>query len=87
MNIADALSYLSNTEETTTRNVAEDYIRFVANTAVSHAMTVEEIEEESAVDEELETLRQCIETGNWDNASCSGYKTVRDELCLFGNSF
>lgn len=53
MNIANALSYLSNTEETTTRNVAEEYMSFVANAAVSHAMTVEEIEEESAVDEEL----------------------------------
>ena len=29
-------------------------------------MTAEEIERESAVDDELETLRECIKTGHWD---------------------
>ena len=45
-----------------TRNVAEEYIRFVANTAAPQAMTTEEIEDASAVDEELEYMRQSIET-------------------------
>ena len=79
------LSRLTKIEETETRNVAEEYIRFVTNTAVLRAMTAAEIEEESAVDDELENLRQCIKTGNWENSNCPGYKSIRDELCLFGN--
>ena len=85
MNIADALSRLTTIEETETRNIAEEYIRIVASTAVPLAMAAAEIEEESAVDDELENLRQCIKTGNWENSNCPGYKPIRDELCLFGN--
>lgn len=85
MNIADALSRLTTIEEAETRNVAEEYIRIVANTAVPLAMTAAEIEEESTVDDELENLRQCIKTGNWENSNCPGYKPIRDELYLFGN--
>ena len=57
----------------------------MANTAVPRAMTGEETEETSGVDDELESLRQCIKTGNCENASCSDYKSVRDELSIFGN--
>ena len=77
MNIADALSQLTKIEQAQTRNVAEEYIRVVANTAVPQAMTTEEIEE-SAVDEELEHVRQSIETGNWENPNCTNYKPIRD---------
>ena len=52
-NIEDALSRLTKTEQPQPRNVAEEYIRFVANTAVPPAMSTEEIEEEYAVDKEL----------------------------------
>ena len=85
LNIADALSRLTKIKEAESRSVAEEYIRFVANTAVPQAMTAEEIERESAVDDELGTLRECIKTGNWENYNCPGYKPIRDELCLFGN--
>ena len=47
-------------------------------------MTTEEIEEEFAVDEKLECVRQSVETGNWENSKCANYKPIRDELCLFG---
>ena len=82
----DALSHRTIIEETRTRNVAENGVhQFVANTAELKAMTGEETEATSGVDDELESLRQCIKTGNWKNASCSDYKSVRDELCIFGN--
>ena len=84
MNIADALSRLMKIEQAQTRNVAQEYIRFVANTAASQAMTTEEIEDASAVDEELEYVRQSAETGNWENSNCANYKSIRDELYLFG---
>ena len=84
MNIADALSRRTIIKETRTTNVAENGVQqFVANTAVLKAMTGEETEATSGVDDGLESLRQCIKTGNWENASCSDYKSVRDEL--FGN--
>ena len=90
MNIADALSRCTIIKETRTTNVAENGVQqFVANTAVLKAMTGEETEATSGVDDELESLRQClrqcIKTGNWENASCSDYKSVRDEFCIFGN--
>ena len=84
MNMADALSRLTKIEQAHTRNVAEEYIRFVANTAAPQAMTTEEIEDASAADEELEYVRQRVETGNWENSNCASYKPIRDELCLFG---
>ena len=59
--------------------------RFVTNTAEPKAMTGEETEKMSGVDDQLENLRQCIKTGSWENASCSDYKSLRDELCIFGN--
>ena len=69
MNIADALSRRTIIEETRTRNVAENGgQQFVANTAVLKAMTGGETEATSGVDDELESLRQCMKTGNWENA-------------------
>ena len=47
-------------------------------------MTIEEIEEESAVDKILEYVRQSIETENWEDSNCAKYKPTRKELCLFG---
>ena len=47
-------------------------------------MTTEEIEDASAVDEELEYKRQSVETLNWENSNCANYKPARYELCLFG---
>jgi len=86
MNIADSLSRLTKSDEAQSRNVAEEYVRFVARTAVPQAMTGKEVEEESAADEELENLRQCIETGNWENPSCASYKPIREELCVIGKT-
>ena len=48
-------------------------------------MTGKETEATSRVDDESGSLRQCIKTGNWENASYSDYMSVKDELCIFGN--
>ena len=50
MNIADALSRLTKIEQAQSRNVAEEYIRFVAHTAAPQDMTTEEIEDASALE-------------------------------------
>ena len=78
LNIADALSRLTKVEEKESRsmlNSTSDF-RFVANTAVPQAMTAEEIERQSTVDDELDTLRECIKTGNWENSNCPGYNSI-----------
>jgi transposase-like protein len=47
-------------------------------------MNSREIEEASSFDEELMTVRHCIEIGNWDSPKCASCKSVRDELCIVG---
>ena len=85
LNVADSLSRLTKTGGAKSRNVAEDYVNFVAETAVPRAMNSREIEVASSCDEELMAVRQSIESGNWDSPSCSSFKSVRDELCSVGN--
>jgi len=44
---------------------------------------VQEVEEESWLDPEISQLRECITTGEWDNAPPK-LKAVRSELCILG---
>lgn len=86
-NIADSLSRLSCghvQEEEKKRNVAEEYVRFVAQTATPKAMTTRDIEEHSHHDAELCEVRRCIREDAWDNKECAKYFPVREELCIIG---
>lgn len=85
-NIADSLSRLVNqdTERVCGRNVAEEYVYFAAKKAVPRAMTAHEIEEASAVDEELSAVRKCIKSGNWEKCPNVAYKALKDELTSLG---
>jgi hypothetical protein len=65
LNVADSLSRLTKIGEMKFRSIAEDYVSFVAKTAIPKAMNSREIEEASSSDEELMTVRQCIEIRNW----------------------
>ena len=83
-NIADSLSRLScchSQEEEKTRNVAEEYVRFIAQTATLEAMTTRKVEEHSHRDAELSEVRRCIREGVWNNKECVKYIPVREELC------
>lgn len=79
--IGDSLSRLScchSQEEEKTRNVAEDYVRFIiiAQTATPKGMTTREVEEHSHRDaerSEVRILKECVE-----------YIPVREELCVIG---
>ena len=82
-NIADSLSRLNGSGGVCKSDVAEEYIRYVAENAAPIAMSIKEIERESAVDVELAQLRKHIQTGEWDNAP-SHYKVVRQELSTLG---
>jgi len=87
-NIADALSRLTKEKPVSTdyELEAENYVRFVAVSAVPRAMTAQEIERESATDEELEAVRTCIGSGRWDKSHESSVKffPMRSELCVLG---
>ena len=87
-NIADALSRLTKEKPVSTdyESEAEDYVRFVAVSAVPRAMTAQEIERESATDEELEAVRNSIRSGQWskNHEDCVKYLPMRSELCVLG---
>ena len=91
-NIADALSRLTGRpdqsiwirQERRIENVAEENVRFVAQTATPKAMTTWEVEEHSHHDKELSDVRQCIRVGDWNNKETVQYFPVREELCTKG---
>ena len=82
-NIADPLSRLGKGRGVCFNGDAEEFIRFVAEASTPAAMSVREVEEVSWVDPEVSQLRQCITTGEWDNAPPQ-YKAVRNELSVLG---
>ena len=85
-NIADSLSRLScchSQEGEKMRNVAEEYVRFIAQTATPNATTTRE-EEHSYGDAELCEVRWCIREGVWSNKECVIYFPVKEELCVIG---
>ena len=83
-NIADPLSRLLKDTEPgkTTTNEAEEYVRFVAVNAVPNALSPREVEEASAVDEEMKKLRRAVQSGRYEE--CKAYAPVAGELCVFG---
>lgn len=85
-NLADSLSRLlpKVQSEKKTRNVAEEYICFIANSAVPNKMKLEEVEIESEKDTELSALRQAIKDNNFSSCSNS-FKMLRNELAVVGD--
>ena len=82
-NIADSLSWLGKGKGVCMNDDAEEFIRFMAETSTPAAMSVQEVEEESWLDPEISQLKECITTGEWDNAPPQ-YKAVRNELSILG---
>ena len=82
-NVADPLSrLLSQNKATDHQHGAEEYVRFAAVSATPAALTTREVEEASAVDEELKTLREAIKTGRFEK--CKAYAPAAGELCVIG---
>ena len=73
-NIADPLSRLVKGECRDTANEADDYVRFVAVSATPKAMSTREVEEASGNDEELQNVRDAIQTGNF--VKCRAYVAI-----------
>ena len=87
-NIADPLSRLmiKNRDKNHSRNETEDYVMFNTEKAIPKALSGKEIENASASDPELEMLRECIRSGNWDSENCfhPSLKALRHEFSIFG---
>ena len=82
-NIADALSRLTREAPNEGKNVAEEYIRYVAENAAPRAIPIQEIEEASAEDDEITMLRKCVQTNDWTVGE-PAFKAVRNELTVLG---
>ena len=84
-NIADSLSRLSGKCRATSsvKNEDDQYIRTVAQLAVPAALSVQDIEDASADDEDLQVVRSCLKSGNWNNCH-RDYAAVRHELTRIG---
>ena len=82
-NIADALSRLTKIPASKGYVQDEEYVREVTLQAVPVALRIEEIEEVSFQDEELEAVREALETGHWSKAP-KAYELVSHELACIG---
>ena len=82
-NIAYALSRLTQKVLNESKDVVEEYIRYVAENAAPRAITIQEIEEASAEDEEITVLRKCVQTNDWTVGE-PAFKAVRNELTVLG---
>jgi len=78
-NIADSLSRQTKIPASKGYVQDEEYVREVTLQAVPVALRIEEIEEVSFQDEELEVVREALETGHWSKAP-KAYELVSHEL-------
>ena len=83
-NIADALSRLTKIPASGKSRYDDAYDRLVALGSVPVALKIQEIETVSAEDEELQVVRGCLVSGNWEGAPKS-YVCVRNELTFIGH--
>lgn len=82
-NIADALSRM-NTHQQRDRGDNCDFVRMVVQQSVPIALTAKEVEQASAVDQELNHVKECVRTGNWNECSIPAYLHVKEELSTYG---
>ena len=85
MNIADVLSRLSTGYDKTEVNLTEteEYVRAITTFAVPKTLSARQIEEESRKDDELNTLRQDIKTGDFRHCE-PAYRVIKDEFTTVG---
>ena len=82
-NIADALSRLTTLPASEKCRYDDEHVRMVALKAVPVAIKIQEIESASAEDEELQAVRDCLSSGNWEKGPRS-FVMVRNELTFIG---
>ena len=88
-NIADALSRLGIEKSIDKSGDKYDFARMVVTDTMPNALSPNEVEQISANDAELDQVRQCIQTGRWNDCNLpSGVKIayigIKNELCIVG---
>ena len=83
-NIADALSRMNQSYSKDLSSEKEDIVRFLATEATPVALTTREIERESELDPELQSVRYYLETGDWSKSKLMAYTCIKNELCTIG---
>ena len=81
--IADALSRLTTLPASVKCRYDDEHVRMVALHAVPVSIKIQEIESASAEDKELQAVRNCLASGNWEKGPRS-FMTVRNELTFIG---
>ncbi|CAB3981067.1 Hypothetical predicted protein [Paramuricea clavata] len=82
-NIADTLSRLIPVKLESSVNVADQYVRFIAENAAPIAVPIQEIEEVSACDVELSLVRNAVQSGKLKELP-RDYRNVGNELTVLG---
>jgi len=82
-NIADSLSRLR-IRTLTKEGRDHDYLRMIVTNYAPIALTPRELEQASGTDEEFETVRNWIKTGDWSKCRNPSYLHVKEELCCYG---
>ena len=62
----------------------DHYIRFVVTRATSRAVSTRDIEQESANDKELTSVRACVMNNSWIKGELPEFKAINEELCCLG---
>lgn len=85
-NIADPLSRLLQQidGERIDLNVADEYIRWIVSYAEPKAIKIEEIDEISVQDEEIQAVKTALNNNQWIDKA-SPYKPFEMECCFYGN--
>ncbi|XP_055623628.1 uncharacterized protein K02A2.6-like [Toxorhynchites rutilus septentrionalis] len=83
-NLADVLSRLSVTNSETYDPENESYIQMLATFSAPVAITVQEIQEETKKDEEIQKVITSLEAGTWSE-EVKSYKAYATELCTTSN--
>ena len=83
-NIADALSRLTTLPASEKCRYDDEHVRMVALKAVPVGIKIQEIESASAKDEELQAVRKCLVSGNWEEGPRL-FVMMRNELIFIGH--
>lgn len=83
MNIADPLSRLikETNVQNDVNNTTENYIRWILSYSEPKAIKLNEIEENSAIDEEILAVKDALENDEWPT-NIMAYKPFKNELCF-----
>ena len=81
-NPADFLSRHPPTKVNFRRNIAEEYVNFVTQSAVPPALSLEEIARETGADPGLRALRAALKTDCWNSEIVKPFCNIKDEITI-----